>query len=96
LVNDADVQGDVDVDRLREIHIEIDEALVAAYGWEDLPLHHGFHAYRQVERWGPSAGARTDLLDRLLGANHSRAASQPDGGVKSPARVLQAEGTLFS
>ena len=74
LVNDASVNGDVDVALLRDIHVEIDEALVAAYGWDSLRLGHGFHTYRQMERWTFGPAARVELHDRLLLENHRRAA----------------------
>ena len=41
---------------LREIHVELDEAVMDAYGWSDIPLDHGFHTYRQMERWTVSPG----------------------------------------
>lgn len=65
---------DADVDRLREIHVEVDEATMAAYGWADLPLDHGHHTYRQMTRWTISPAARVEVLDRLLAENHRRAA----------------------
>jgi len=45
LVNDPDITDSVDADvaRLRQIHVELDEAVMAAYGWGDVPLKHGFH-----------------------------------------------------
>jgi len=49
---------------------------MAAYGWEDVPLNHGFHTYRQMERWTVSPAARVEILDRLLEENHRRAALQ--------------------
>jgi hypothetical protein len=76
LVNGSSVYGDRDVDRLRAIQIELDEAVVAALGWEDLPLSHGFHRYRQMERWTVSPAARVEILDRLLEENHRRAAAE--------------------
>jgi hypothetical protein len=77
LVNDPDVTNvDRDVARLREIHVELDEAVMAAYGWDDLPLDHGFHTYRQMRRWTVSPTARVEILDRLLEENHRRAATQ--------------------
>lgn len=76
LVNDPDCQGDPDIDRLREIHVEIDEAVMAAYGWTDVPLNHGFHTYRQMRRWTICPEARVEVLDRLLEENHRRAAAQ--------------------
>ncbi|WP_232009649.1 Eco57I restriction-modification methylase domain-containing protein [Actinomyces howellii] len=76
LVNDPGLTPgvDPDVDRLREIHRELDETVAAAYGWDDLDLAHGFHTYRQMTRWTVSPSARVEILDRLLEENHRRAA----------------------
>lgn len=78
LVNDPDLEHgvDPDVDRLRQIHRELDENVAAAYGWEDLDLGHDFHTYRKMTRWTVSPAARVELLDRLLEENHRRAATQ--------------------
>jgi len=78
LVNDPDVadSSDVDVARMRQIHVDLDHAVMAAYGWEDVPLDHGFHTYRQMTRWTVSPAARVEILDRLLEENHRRAALQ--------------------
>lgn len=76
LVNDLQIKGDPDVDRMREIHVELDEATMAAYGWDDVPLDHGFHTYRQMERWTVSPAARVEILDRLLELNHERARAE--------------------
>ncbi len=76
LVNDPAVgdSADADVATLRAIHVELDEAVMDAYGWTDIPLDHGFHSYRQMERWTVSPAARVENLDRLLEENHRRAA----------------------
>ncbi|MDO4243592.1 MAG: hypothetical protein Q4C85_07525 [Actinomyces sp.] len=78
LVNDPGLESgvDPDVDRLREIHRELDETLAAAYGWEDIDLDHGVHTYRKMTRWTISPAARVEILDRLLEENHRRAAAQ--------------------
>jgi hypothetical protein len=78
LVNDATVLGDTDVGLMREIHAELDEATMEAYGWADFPLNHGFHVYRQIERFTVSPAARVEMLDRLLEENHRRAAAEGD------------------
>src|SRR5664280_1239749 len=65
LVHDRAV-NDVEVAHLRALHVEIDEAVCAAYGWSDLPLDHGHHDTRQGVRWTVSPAARVELLDRLL------------------------------
>lgn len=78
LINDPDISdtADPDVARLRRIHVELDEAVMSAYGWDDVPLDHGFHTYRQMQRWTVSPAARVEILDRLLEENHRRAAQQ--------------------
>lgn len=78
LVNDPGLSdaADADVARMRAIHVELDEAVLAAYGWSDVPLEHGFHTYRQMTRWTVSPAARVEILDRLLEENHRRAVLQ--------------------
>lgn len=79
-VNDPELpdSSDPDIARLRQIHVEIDRAVMAAYGWDDVELKHGFHAYRQMTRWTVCPKARVEILDRLLDENHRRAALQGD------------------
>lgn len=82
LVNDPDLPdaSDPDAARLRAIHVELDETVMAAYGWSDVMLDHGFHTYRQMTRWTVSPAARVEILDRLLEENHRRAASEAAAG----------------
>jgi hypothetical protein len=75
LVNDPDYT-DGDVKRMREIHVELDQAVMDAYGWGDVELNHGFHTYRQMRRWTVNSAARVEILDRLLEENLRRAAMQ--------------------
>ena len=78
LVNDPGLKAgaDPDVDRMRAIHVELDAAVAAAYGWEDLDLTHGFHTYRKMTRWTVPPATRVEILDRLLEENHRRAAAE--------------------
>lgn len=78
LVNDPGLEAgiDPDVDRLRAIHVELDAAVAAAYGWEDLDLTHGFHTYRKMTRWTVPPATRVEILDRLLEENHRCAAAE--------------------
>ncbi len=87
LVNDPELPSasDPDVARLRDIHEQLDHAVMAAYGWDDVPLDHGFHTYRKMTRWTVSPTARVEILDRLLEENHRRAALQEGSGVSDPA-----------
>jgi hypothetical protein len=78
LINDSEISdaADPEVARLRQIQVELDWAVMAAYSWDDVFLDHGFHTYRQMRRWTVSPAARMEVLDRLLAENHRRAATQ--------------------
>ncbi|MGC8703189.1 MAG: type IIL restriction-modification enzyme MmeI [Thiomonas sp.] len=64
---------------LRELHDELDAAVLAAYGWADLAAPH------------PSAAddRNTALLERLLALNHARAAEEAAGTVRWLRPALQ-------
>ncbi|MFE9918543.1 Eco57I restriction-modification methylase domain-containing protein [Micromonospora sp. NPDC005553] len=70
LVHDEQVTS-ADIRRLREIHVEIDEAVTEAYRF-DLTLGHGFHRTRQGTRHTIDPKAQVDVLDLLLELNHQR------------------------
>ncbi len=75
---------DTDIAELREIHRAIDEAVVRAYGWDDLlaaGLDHGFHDTRQGPRYTIGAVVRQEILDRLLELNHERYAAEVKAGL---------------
>jgi hypothetical protein len=61
-----------DIAHLRELHVEMDNAVAAAYGWSDLDLGHGFHETPQGIRFTISEEARREVLARLLRLNHER------------------------
>jgi hypothetical protein len=77
-----------DIQQLRELHIEMDNAVAAAYDWQDLlpspsgrgaggeGLSHGFHQTKQGLRFTISETARREVLDRLLELNHQRYAEE--------------------
>jgi len=70
-----------DIARLRALHVEMDQAVAAAYGWTDLDLGHGFHATKQGERYTLSEPARRTVLDRLLALNHQRYEEEVKAGL---------------
>ncbi|WP_213043444.1 Eco57I restriction-modification methylase domain-containing protein [Nitrospira defluvii] len=61
-----------DIARLRALHLEMDQAVAAAYGWIDLDLGHRFRDTKQGVRYTLSEPARRTVLDRLLALNHQR------------------------
>jgi hypothetical protein len=66
-----------DMERFRELHTEMDIAVLNAYGWNDIDLGHSF---REVDylpendrvRFTISNGARMEVLRRLSELNHQR------------------------
>jgi hypothetical protein len=61
-----------DIGELRRLHVDLDHAVTAAYGWDDLDLDHDFHETRQGTRYTIGPEARQEILDRLLELNHER------------------------
>jgi len=84
LVNDPDCT-DADVQALRDTHIALDLAVLAAYGWADLNPKHGFHDTAQGRRFTISPAARDEVLDRLLELNHARYAEEVAAGLHTKA-----------
>jgi hypothetical protein len=70
-----------DIKELRNLHIEMDQAVAAAYGWTDLELDHGFHETKQGIRFTISEPARREVLQRLLKLNHERYAEEVKQGL---------------
>lgn len=73
-----------DVAALRALHVDMDHAVAAAYGWTDLDLGHGFHETKQGIRYVISEAARREVLDRLLALNHERYAKEQAAMTEQP------------
>ncbi|MCV2370023.1 Eco57I restriction-modification methylase domain-containing protein [Roseateles oligotrophus] len=68
---------DFQIEAMRSLHREIDQAVARSYGWDDLDLDHGFHAVPYLPesdriRFTISDRARLDVLRRLSELNHQR------------------------
>ena len=70
-----------DIQKLRQLHVEMDNAVAAAYGWTDLDLGHGFHETKQGVRYTISEPTRREVLARLLKLNHERYAEEVKQGL---------------
>ena len=87
LVHDPDVDSDAEVQKLRNLHIELDVAVRDAYGWSDLDLAHGFHGVRgQGVRFTFSPSAADVVLDRLLRLNKERYEAEVAAGLHTRAK----------
>lgn len=73
-----------DLGAVRQAHVEVDQAITAAYGWTDLDLKHGFHATLQGERFTTAPDVQTEILDRLLELNHARYRTEVEKGIHTP------------
>ncbi|CAJ2785038.1 Eco57I restriction-modification methylase domain-containing protein [Burkholderia pseudomallei] len=76
LFNSADCTQD-EISLLRSLHVEIDDALLAAYGWQDIDLGHGFHSVTYLPandrvRFTICEEARLEVLRRLARLNRQR------------------------
>ncbi|MGW2157552.1 Eco57I restriction-modification methylase domain-containing protein [Nonomuraea sp. NPDC001699] len=81
---------DADIQRLREIHVEIDEAVTESYlahplasgfGWTPLVLHHDFHETTHGLRWTVDPDVQIEMNDRLLELNHALYADEVRRGL---------------
>jgi hypothetical protein len=105
LVHEAAIV-DSDILRLRDLHVEIDQAVASAYGWADPGSSYGFHQTRQGERYTIAPATQVDILDRLLELNHQRHAldGTHSGGqlaavqsseTSQPGEQISTDGLLF-
>ena len=87
--------------RLRELHIALDTAVLAAYGWDrpsdfgpPFQLRHGFQTLDNLPendriRFTLHPEARREVLARLLKLNHQRAAAEKDAASPTPLRLVK-------
>jgi hypothetical protein len=66
---------------LRELHVQMDEAVLDAYGWNDINLFHNFYDVDYLPendrvRYTIHPEARKEVLKRLLQLNHERHAEE--------------------
>jgi hypothetical protein len=85
--HDPDDMKDEGIVKLRALHVAMDRAVCAAYGWSDLAkegaLGHGFHETKQGVRYTVSEDVRRELLARLLLLNWARHADELARGLVS-------------
>ena len=70
-----------EIQRLRTLQMEMDQAVATAYGWPDLELNHDFHETKEGLRFTVSNDARPIVLERLMYLNHKRYAEEVKAGL---------------
>jgi Eco57I restriction-modification methylase len=68
-------KGYRDILKLRDLHVEMDNTVLSAYGWTDMNPHHDFYEVDYLPendrvRFTISPEARREVLKRLLKLNH--------------------------
>jgi uncharacterized protein (DUF433 family) len=68
-------KANLDILKLRELHVQMDQAVLEAYGWQDIQLRHNFYEVDYLPekdrvRYTIHPEARKEILKRLLELNH--------------------------
>jgi hypothetical protein len=69
---------------LRRLHVEIDQAVLDAYGWSDVNLDHDFRGEGKEARYSLSEGVKEELLRRLLELNFEIAEKEQSAVSEQP------------
>ncbi|MFF2931797.1 Eco57I restriction-modification methylase domain-containing protein [Streptomyces mirabilis] len=80
----SETETGADIQAVRQAHVEVDLAVVRAYGWTDLDLEHSFHETAPGDRFTIAPAVQTELLDRLLELNHARYKEEVEKGLHTP------------
>ena len=92
LVHDPGAVSDGGIRRLRDLHVELDQAVRDAYSF-DLELGHGFHHVRgQGVRFTFSPQAGDEVLDLLLELNKKRYGAEVAAGLHDPKKKRKKAG----
>jgi hypothetical protein len=83
---DESIRG---IRKLRELHIKMDEAVLDAYGWNDINLCHDFYEVDYLPendriRFTIHPEARKEVLKRLLELNHKIHEEEIQAEIDSP------------
>jgi hypothetical protein len=78
--HDSD-ETSTDIQKLRELQVEMDNAVIATYDWTDINLDHDFHETKQGFRFTIGEAARREVLKRLLKLNHERYVEETTKGL---------------
>lgn len=80
------------VERWRQAHVNLNEAVARAYGWDDLNLSHDFVSARQGIRFTVPGAVREEILGRLLDLNNTRYAEEVAAGLHSKRKSVKTRG----
>ncbi len=68
-LHDEDVTSE-EIEKFRNLQVEMDKCVIESYGWGDIDLGHGFYDTKDGIRFTMNFGVRSELQRRLLHLNH--------------------------
>ncbi|MGO9952122.1 MAG: Eco57I restriction-modification methylase domain-containing protein [Dissulfurispiraceae bacterium] len=88
-----------DILKLRELHVEMDNAVLSAYGWIDLNLAHDFYEVDYLPendrmRFTISPDARREILKRLLKLNHEIHEQEDKAGLLKKKKPIKKDNNI--
>lgn len=83
--------------KLRELHVQMDEAVLEAYGWNDITLRHDFYEVDYLPendriRFTIHPDARKEVLKRLLELNHKIHQEEIEAGLWDKDKISKKKG----
>lgn len=87
--------------KLRELHVQMDEAVLHAYGWNDITLRHDFYEVDYLPendrvRFTIHPDARKEVLKRLLELNHKIHDEEVKAGVWEKKKTNTKKSTIVN
>jgi len=83
---------DPDIEEMRRLHAEMDQAILTCYGWVDIDLEHSFYPNdRKKIRYMPSPQAQREILMRLIALNKEIAEQEAAQGAAADANTSEEE-----
>jgi hypothetical protein len=95
---DEAIQG---ILKLRELHVQMDEAVLDAYGWNDIALKHDFYEVDYLPendrvRFTIHPDARKEVLKRLLELNHKIHEEEKESGLLDKKKTVSKKSNVVN
>ena len=87
--------------KLRELHVQMDEAVLDAYGWNDIELKHDFYEVDYLPendrvRFTIHPDARKEVLKRLLELNHKIHEEEKESGLLDKKKTVSKKSNVVN
>ena len=87
------IRADPEIQEMRRLHAEMDQAILACYNWKDINLEHDFYPNdRKKIRYMPSLPAQREIFTRLTALNQKFAEQEAAQGLAAESDESEKEG----